>query len=53
MHEGEELDCKVLSVMMRHFKKYLQIFFFGICPLALLGFEKPGLFRVKLAAAEF
>ena len=28
MHEDEDLDCKVLSVMMRHFKKCLQIFFF-------------------------
>ena len=27
MHKGEYLDCKVLSVMMRHFK-YLEIFFF-------------------------
>ena len=26
MHEGEDLDCKVLSVMIRH--KYLEIFFF-------------------------
>ena len=33
MHEDEGLDCKVLYV--------------GICPLALLGFEKPGLFMVK------
>ena len=24
MHEDEGLDCKVLSVMMRHFKNYLQ-----------------------------
>ena len=45
MHEDEGLDCKVLSIMMRHFKKYLQIFFFCNLPLALLGFfENPGLF---------
>ena len=30
MHEDEGLDCKVLSVMMRHFKKYLQIFSFSL-----------------------
>ena len=29
MHKGEDLDCKVLSVMMRHETfKYLEIFFF-------------------------
>ena len=27
MHKGEDLDSKVLSVMMRHFK-YLEIFLF-------------------------
>ena len=27
MHKGEDLDCKVLSVMITHFK-YLEIFFF-------------------------
>ena len=47
MHEDEGLDCKVLSIMMRHFKKYFQIFFFWNLPLALLGFENPGLFMVK------
>ena len=47
MHEDEDLDYKVLSVMMRHFKNIFKYLSFGICPLALLGFEKPGLFRVK------
>ena len=47
MHEDEGLDCKVLSIMMRHSKKYLQIFFFWNLPPALLGFENPGLFMVK------
>ena len=47
MHKDEDLDCKVLSVMMRHFKKYLQIFFFWNLPPSLTTFEKPGLFRVK------
>ena len=28
MHKNEDLDCKVLSVMVRHFQKYLEIFFF-------------------------
>ena len=28
MHKGEDLDCKVLCIMMRHLKKYLEIFFF-------------------------
>ena len=28
MHKGEDLDCKVLSIMMRHLNKYLEIFFF-------------------------
>ena len=27
MHKGEDLDCKVLAVMMRHLN-YLEIFFF-------------------------
>ena len=36
MHEDEDLNCKVLSVMMRHFKNYLQIFFFWNLPLASL-----------------
>ena len=27
MHKDEDLNCKVLSVMMRHFLKYLEIFF--------------------------
>ena len=47
MHEDEGLDCKVLSIMMRHFKKYLQTFFLWNLPLALLGFENPGLFMAK------
>ena len=29
MHKGEDLDCKVLSVMMRHLNIYLEIFFFS------------------------
>ena len=54
MHKDENLDCKVLSVMMRHFKKYLKIFFFWNLPLALPNSEKPSLLRVKkVAAAEF
>ena len=28
MHKGEDFDCKVRSVMMRHLNKYLKIFFF-------------------------
>ena len=30
MLEDEDVDCKVLSAMMRHFLKYLQIFFFNL-----------------------
>ena len=52
MHEDEGLDCKVLSVMIRHFKNIFKYFSFGICPLALLGFEKPGLFMVKLGSSS-
>ena len=51
MHKDEDLDCKVLSVMMRHFKNVLKYFSFGICPLALLDSENPGLLRVKKVAA--
>ena len=29
MHKGEDIDCKVLSVMMRHLK-ILKYFSFGI-----------------------
>ena len=48
MHEDEDLDCKVLFVMMRHFKKKSStIFLLESAPLTLLDFEKPGLFRVK------
>ena len=54
MDKDEDLDCKVLSVMMRHLKNILKYFSFGICPLALLDSGKPGLLRVKkVAAAEF
>ena len=38
MHKDEDLDCKVLSVMMRHFKKYLGIFFFRNLPPGLTRF---------------
>ena len=52
MHEDEDLDCKVLSVMRDIFKNIFKYFSFGICPLALLGFEKPGLFRVKQGSSS-
>ena len=35
MHKDEYLDCKVLSVMKRHLKKYLEILFFWNLPDAL------------------
>ena len=47
MHEDESLDCKVLSYYDEtFFLNIFKYFSFGICPLALLGFEKPGLFMV-------
>ena len=38
MHKDEDLDCKMLSVIMRHFKKYLEIFFFWNLPPSLARF---------------
>ena len=52
MHKDEDLDCKVLSVVLRHFKKYLEIFVFWNLPLALLDSEKPSLLRVKKGSSS-
>ena len=38
MHKDEDLDCKVLSVMMGHFLKYLEIFFFWNLPASITRF---------------
>ena len=52
MHQDENLDCKVLSAMVRHLKNILKYFSFGICPLALLDSEKPSLLRVKKGSSS-